>query len=219
MAFSAVVLPAPFGPISPRMRPSSTRRSTPSSAMVVPKVLRSPRASMHAMVSALLLSRVRRRPAVSAGFEQFFRFQPEPPDRRVHPRPLFGEKPLAFLRKQQVARARFHKHAQTSLALDQFLVHQFLVALQNRKRIDAVFRSDISYRWQRIALLQCPVQDHGDDTVAKLAVNRLTVAPFTIHPMSQITPDEKTFAFFSDIVNYNTIADVKSFLRVARDLL
>src|SRR6516225_8433406 len=167
MAFSAVVLPAPFGPISPRMRPSSTRRSTPSSAMVVPNVLRSPRASMHAMASALLPCGVRRRPAVSAGFEQFFRFQPEPPDRRVHPRPLFGEKPLAFLREQQVARARF----------------QYLV------------------------------QDHGDDTVAKLAVNRLTVAPFTIHPVSQITPDEKTLAFSSDIVNYNTIADVKSFLR------
>src|SRR5215472_9071416 len=193
MAFKAVVLPAPFGPISPRMRPSATRRSTPSSAMVVPKVLRSPRASMHAMASALLCG-VRRRPAVSAGFEQFFRFQPEPPDHRVHPRPLVGEKPLAFVREQQVARARSHKHAQTSLALDQFLVDQLLVALQNRERIEAVFRGDISYRWQRIALLQYPVQDHGDDTVAKLAVNRLTVAPFTIHPVSQITPDEKTLA-------------------------
>src|SRR5438105_905629 len=49
IALSAVVLPAPFGPINPRMRPSSTRRSTLSKAMVVPKTLRRSRASIHTM--------------------------------------------------------------------------------------------------------------------------------------------------------------------------
>src|SRR6202171_3778674 len=49
IASSAVVLPAPLGPMSPRMRPSSTRRSTLSNATVVPKVLRRPRASIVAI--------------------------------------------------------------------------------------------------------------------------------------------------------------------------
>src|SRR5438270_8882003 len=98
MALSAVVLPAPFGPISPRMRPSSTPRSTPSSAMVVPKALRRPRASMQAMASAVLLAGLGRLRFVGlrlrgvlllllvGAVEQFFRFQPEPLDRRGNPR-------------------------------------------------------------------------------------------------------------------------------------
>src|SRR5690242_15553586 len=55
IAFRRVVLPAPFGPIKPRMRPSSTRRSIPSSATVEPNAFRRPRASMHGMMSAFLL--------------------------------------------------------------------------------------------------------------------------------------------------------------------
>src|SRR5216684_2761238 len=52
MALSAVVLPAPLGPMSPRMRPSSIRKSMPSSATVVPNALRRPRASMTVMASS-----------------------------------------------------------------------------------------------------------------------------------------------------------------------
>ena len=54
IALSAVVLPAPLGPMTPRMRPSSTRKSMPSSATVVPKTLRKPRASIVAITSTLL---------------------------------------------------------------------------------------------------------------------------------------------------------------------
>src|SRR2546427_179163 len=55
--------------MSPRMRPSSTCRSIPSSATVAPKVLRRPRASMHTMASVLLLFlgiRLARRPGAAA---------------------------------------------------------------------------------------------------------------------------------------------------------
>src|SRR3974390_246951 len=57
MALRAVVFPAPLGPMRPRMRPSSTRRSTPSRATVLPKVLRRPRASIQGMSVLLLLIR------------------------------------------------------------------------------------------------------------------------------------------------------------------
>src|SRR6266571_8670427 len=124
IAFSAVVLPAPFGPISPRMRPSSTRRSTLSSAMVVPKTLRRPRASMQAMASALLLSGFRRLMFCGC-IQQFFRRQAEPLNGCVDPGPVFGQKFLTFGSEQQIARASFDEHAETALLLDQFLVDQF----------------------------------------------------------------------------------------------
>src|SRR5437867_11732846 len=128
IALSAVVVPAPLGPMSPRMRPSSTRKSTPSSAMVVPKAFRRPRASMHAIFSALLLSSFRLRPEVCAGLQQLFRRQSEPLNRFVDPGPLFGQKLLAFGREQQIARAGPDEHAETSLLLDELLVDQLLIA-------------------------------------------------------------------------------------------
>src|ERR1700693_793302 len=111
IALSAVVLPAPLGPMSPRMRPSSTRRLMPSSATVVPKVLRRPRASMHAMASALLFG-FRLRPAGYASLQQFFRCQAEPLNGCGDPRPLFGKKSLAFPLKQQIARPALDEHAE-----------------------------------------------------------------------------------------------------------
>src|SRR5882724_4930747 len=100
MALSAVVLPAPLGPMSPRMRPSSTRRSTPSSAMVVPKALRRPLASMHAMASALLLFDFRLQLALCGSVEKFFRREAEPLNGGVDPGPFFGKKLLAFAPQQ-----------------------------------------------------------------------------------------------------------------------
>src|SRR6267378_8584093 len=123
MALRAVLLPAPLGPMSPRMRPSSTCRSTPSSAMVVPKALRRPRASMHAMDSALLLrgirlggfrfqGRVIRRRLAVVPVQKLFRFQTEPLNDCVNTEPLSTEKFLPFGLQQQVARAGIDEHAQ-----------------------------------------------------------------------------------------------------------
>src|SRR4029077_18449831 len=143
--------------MSPRMRPSSTRRLMPSSATVVPKVLRRPRASMHA-ISALLLW---------SSFQQFFRCQTEPLNRCRDPGPFFGEKFLAFSLQQQLARAALDEHAQTSLRLDELLVDQLLVALQNRQRIAPVVGRDVAHGRQRVAFLEHAVEDQNDDTVAK----------------------------------------------------
>src|SRR6266550_1548640 len=130
----------------PRIRPSSTRRSTPSNATVVPKALRKPRASMQAMASSLLLFRfrfrlrefrwrvIRRRLAVGI-VQQFCRREAEPLNSCMDPGPFFAEKLLPFTLQQQIARPGVDEHAETSPALDQLLVHQLLITFQNRERI------------------------------------------------------------------------------------
>src|ERR1700687_3961756 len=140
IALSAVVLPAPLGPMSPRMRPSSIRKSTPSRAMVVPKALRRPRASMTVMASAFLLvlggirlGGFRRcgicgRPA-GRSVQEFFRLQAEPLNGCVDAGPLFSKKLLPFAPQQQSACAGIDEHAEAASAFYQPLVDQLLIAL------------------------------------------------------------------------------------------
>ena len=174
MALSAVLLPAPLGPIRPRMRPSSTFRSTPSSATVVPKVLRRPRASMLAMAQPSFARRCRRA-------QQLLGVEAQPLDGGVDRRPLLGQEPLALRLEQQLARAGVDEHAQAPPLLHQLLVGQLLIGLQHRQRIDPVVGRDVAHRRQRIALVQHAVEDHGDDPVAQLAIDRLAVIPLMIH--------------------------------------
>src|SRR6266496_4614949 len=136
IALRAVVFPAPLGPMSPRMRPSSTRKSTPASATVVPKTLRRPRASMQAITLALLLCGLRRRLAL-CGSQQFFRCDAEPLNRCGDSGPVLREKLLAFGLEQQIARTGIDEHAEPSPRLDQLLVDQFLIGLEDGERIDA----------------------------------------------------------------------------------
>src|ERR1051326_2154340 len=140
IALSAVVLPAPLGPISPRMRPSSTRRSIPSSATVVPNDLRMPRASMHAMVPGLLLSLVR-----IGLVEQLFGAQPQPLNGFLNPGPLFGEKFLAFALQQQITRARIDEHTSSPPGLNQSFIYELLIPFENRERIHPKFGRDIAH--------------------------------------------------------------------------
>ena len=118
---------------------------------------------------------------VAAASSSSSRRQAEPLNGRVDPGPLLREEPLAFALQQQTARAGIDEHAAASLALDELLVDQLLIALQDRERIDPVLGRDRAHGRQRIAFLEHAVEDHGDDTVAKLAVDRLTVVPLTIH--------------------------------------
>src|SRR5579884_1524449 len=163
IAFSAVVLPAPLGPMSPRMRPSSTRRSRLSSETVEPNTFRRPRASIQCISALLLGFRIRRRrilrrvPRVSltfgevrtsrsvpirARFQQLIGGQAEPLNRSVNPWPFFVEKFLALALHQQIPRAGVDKHAASPPGFDQTFVYQLLIALENRERIDPVFRRD-----------------------------------------------------------------------------
>src|SRR6266705_5539621 len=157
----------------------------PSSAMVVPKALRRPRASMVAIALALLFSS-RRFAAGCDSIQQFLRSQAEALYGCMDPGPFFHQKFLALALQQQIARAGVDEHAETSLLLDKLLVDQLLIALQNRERIDPIFGSDIAHGRQRIAFVEHAVENHGNDTVAKLAVNRLIVVPLSIHHGFQI---------------------------------
>src|SRR6202043_627690 len=111
----------------------------------------------------------------------------EPLNGCVDAGPLISKKLLPFALQQQSARAGIDEHAEAASALDQPFVDQLLIALQNRERIDPIFGRDIAHGGQRIAFLEEAVKYHGDDAVAKLAVNRLTVVPLTIHHGFQIT--------------------------------
>src|SRR5205807_1738681 len=137
--------------MSPRMRPSSTCRSTPSSATVVPKTLRMPRASIHAIALGLLLSFLGTRWSLRRLTEQFFRLQAEPLNGCIDPGPLLGKKLLSFALQQQIARPGIDKHAAASSSLDQPLIYQLLVALQNREWINPVIGRHSAHRGQRIA--------------------------------------------------------------------
>src|SRR6266702_4720539 len=99
IALSAVVLPAPLGPINPRTRPSSTHKLRPSNATVVPKALRSPRAAMTDMASAALLFGFRLQSAGCA-VQQVFRLESEPLNGGGDPGPFFGKKLLALALQQ-----------------------------------------------------------------------------------------------------------------------
>src|SRR5712664_2605962 len=98
----------------------------PSSAMVAPKALRRPRASMHGMASALLY--VGGRVATGCGsIQQFLRRQAEPLNGCVDHGPLLRKELLAFALQQPIARAGIDEHAETSLLLHQLLVDQLLI--------------------------------------------------------------------------------------------
>src|SRR5437867_10248221 len=160
IALSAVVLPAPFGPMSPRMRPSSTRRLTSSSATVVPKTLRSPRAS----IVAITLFPLCLGTALRSGIEFFLR-QTKPLNLFREPRPFIGQKFLAFALQQQIAGAGFHEHPETSPLFDQLLIYQFLISFENSERIEAVLGRDVAHGRQRIAFFEHPVENHMHDTI------------------------------------------------------
>src|SRR2546422_3299947 len=172
IAWSAVLLPAPFGPTIPRMRPSRTSRSMPSRATVVPKDLRRPRASMQDMASALLLDDVRP-PARRAATQELLGVDAEPPDVGSNPRPVLGEKLLTFALQELRSRALDDEHAAPAPGLDELLVHQFLVGLQHGDGIDPVLGGDGAHGGQGFALVQRAVEDHGDDPAAELTVDGL----------------------------------------------
>jgi hypothetical protein len=94
---------------------------------------------------------------------------------------MFVKKFLPFAVEQSIARAGFNEHAEASSLFDELFIDQFLISLQNSERVDPIFGRDIAHRRQRIAFVEHAVENHVNDTVAQLAINRLTIIPFTIH--------------------------------------
>src|SRR5581483_7770110 len=92
---------------------------------------------------------------------------------------------------------------------------------QDGERIDSIFGGDIAHRGQGIAFFEHAVENHMDDTIPKLSINRLIIIPFTIHPVLQTptatnlraTPPIASFASYGDIVNYNTRSRASLFLK------
>ena len=125
---------------------------------------------------------------VGCRLEQFFWIQAEPANGRVHSWPMLVQKFLPFTFYQQIARAGFNEHAKTSPLFDELLVDEFLVGFEDSERIDSILGCDIAHRRQRIAFFEDAVENHMDDAITKLAVNRLTIIPFTVHDSSNV-PD------------------------------
>src|SRR5689334_11525762 len=146
IALSAVVLPAPLGPIRPRMRPSSTRRSIPSSATVVPNALRRPWAAIVAILAFP--------PAVRSGGIQLFLGETEPLNGCGDAGPFFVEKLLTLVFEQSFASAVLNEHSQSPPVLDQLLVNQLLISLEDGERVHSKFGSDIANRRQWISFLE-----------------------------------------------------------------
>ena len=96
---------------------------------------------------------------------------------------MFRKKLLPLGLQQEIPRARFDEHTQTAPDLDQLLADQLLIGLENGEGIDPIFCRDIADRGQRIAFVEHAVENHSDDTIPELSINRLTVVPFTVHPV------------------------------------
>src|SRR5579864_7667527 len=185
IALSAVVLPAPFGPMSPTMRPGCTLKLTPSSARLAPKDLASPRASITAVIFCPLRGVRRGRPggggSCGARALQFVGGDPEALDGRKDLRPLVLEEALALVFHQCLARAGADVHAPAATLLHQLLVDELLVALEHGERIQGEVRGDVPHRRQRIPLLEDALEDHRDHPVPQLPVNRQALVPLRIH--------------------------------------
>src|SRR5262245_9056747 len=123
--------------MSPRMRPSSTRKSTPSSAMVAPKALRRPRASITAMALVLLLCGVWCRPSTGGAFAWSCGSLDGLLTGCVVLGSFVGENVLSLVLQQQVSRIGFADHAQAPILLDKLLVDELLIPFQNCERVDA----------------------------------------------------------------------------------
>ena len=82
---------------------------------------------------------------------------------------------------EQFARTIVDVHPSAAFLLDELFVDELLVRLQDRDRIEPVLGGDVAHRGKRIAFVENAVEDERDDTIAKLAVDRLTVVPFTFH--------------------------------------
>src|ERR1700720_2421356 len=124
MVLSAVVLPAPFGPMRPTIRPASTSKLTASSARTPRYDLVSARALT---ISLIIISWCRgpwRTGSGDAAFQKLAWRESEPLHGRVDLGPLFSEEALTLVREQGLACAGTDEHAQTAALLNELLIDE-----------------------------------------------------------------------------------------------
>ena len=63
----------------------------------------------------------------------------------------------------------------------QAFVDKFLVTLEHRQGVEPIFRGDIADRRQRVAIAEHAFEDHRDNAVAQLPIDRLIFIPFRVH--------------------------------------
>src|SRR5205807_3461452 len=102
-----------------------------------------------------------------------------------------------------------------------FFADQLLVSFQNGERINSILGRDIADRRQRITFVENAIENHVNDTVAELAINRLTIIPLTRHFVLRFALGTAASSrastglcfSYSDLVNYNTISEASAFSR------
>src|SRR5215831_9036016 len=130
---------------------------------------------MQGMASALLCG-----PVAGSSVQKILRFETETLNGRAHLGPLLGKKSLAFCLQQQVACAGVDEHAETASLLDELLIGQLLIGFEDGERVDPILRRYGAHRRQGVAFAEHAIEDHGNDAVTKLAVNRLAIVPVAI---------------------------------------
>src|SRR4029077_2356638 len=120
--------------------------------------------------------------------------------------PSIGKKLLPFPLEQKIPGAGLDEHAEDAPGFYKLRAAELLIGFDSGEGIDTIFRRDTAHRRQRIAIVEQAVENHSDDTIPQLSINRLTVVPFTIHPVFHRVS-------FSDIHNYITNARASVFLR------
>src|SRR5688572_4285558 len=187
-ALSAVVLPAPFGPIRPTMRPGPTLKFTSFSARVEPNCLPSPRATIKSLTIVSLArfffalqARSRRGRNLVELIQQILGLEAQALDAARDLGPLFLQEMLAFVLHQRAARAFCDKHAAAATLLDQLLVDQLLVALQDGERVQPVLGRNAADAGQGVAVVQHAFQDHRHYAIAQLAIDWQAVVPVGVH--------------------------------------
>src|SRR5579859_2299553 len=172
MARSALVLPAPLGPMRPTMRPASILKLARSNATCAPYFLVRFFASMSgAMISFVLGFAAGRRGRVGDSRrlgKQFLRGESEPVDDGENLRPILVEEAFALAGQQQPPRAIAHVHAPSAALFDQIFIDQLLIALEHGEGIEPIVRSHRPHGGQMITLLERTLEDEGDHSIAQL---------------------------------------------------
>src|SRR5882757_7747850 len=181
IAFRAVVLPAPLGPMRPTMRPGATEKLTSANAGVEWYDFFRPRASITFVITLSWRGGVWRRGRSRPVTQQVGRRQAQPLNGGVDLRPLLLEEALPLVLHQGIARPAADEHPQPSPLFHQLLINELLVALQDGEWVQSEFRCHVPDRRQRIAFLQHTFQNHRDHPVPQLPVNRQAVIPLRIH--------------------------------------